>query len=222
MPTLHGIDISPFVRKVRIVLAEKEIAYENDPVIHFALPDGYEKLHPLRKIPVWTTEEGENIPDSSVIAAYLDRVHPEPRLIPEDPVLFARAAFLEEYSDTALAVSVAKIFLEKFATPRFFNRPSDERKMQAALDELQPIFAYLNDVVGGRDYMVGDSFTIADAAIASALIAFRHTGNEIDAAAYPDFRRYADRILTRPTIAAIYEGEVSAYMQELADGGGPS
>lgn len=52
MPTLHGAEISPFVRKIRIALAEKGIEYEINPVVHFALPEGYEKMHPQKKIPV--------------------------------------------------------------------------------------------------------------------------------------------------------------------------
>ena len=38
MPTLHGHPLSPYVRKVLITLAEKQIDFEHDPVMHFALP----------------------------------------------------------------------------------------------------------------------------------------------------------------------------------------
>lgn len=211
MATLHGIEISPYVRKVRIALAEKEIDYELDPVIHFALPEGYEKLHPLRKIPVWTTDSGENIPDSSVILAYLDRTNPDPRLIPEHPELMARALFLEEYADSALAMSIAAIFLEIFASPRFFDKPTDEQKVKRELGKLQPLFAHLDATVGEREFLVGDAFSIADVAVASPLVAFRHTGYEVDADLYPRLRRYADAIITRPTIAKILAEEVEKF-----------
>ncbi len=211
MPTLHGIEVSPFVRKVRIVLAEKGVDYEINPVMHFALPEGYEKLHPLRKIPVWTTDDGDDIPDSSAIVAYLDKAYPSPRVMPEDAVELGRALFLEEYSDTAVAMNVATIFLEKFASPRFFGKDPDQKKIDAARTHLATQFAYLEEVLGSRDHMVGDSFSVADAALASCFTTYRHTELEVDAGQHPNLRRYADAMLARPTTAAIFEEEVEKY-----------
>ena len=212
MPTLHGHPLSPYVRKVRIALAEKGVDYENNQVVHFALPDGFEKLHPLKKIPVWSTDDGENIPDSSVIIAYLDKVHPEPKLIPEAPVLFARALFLEEFADSALSMSIATIFLEKFAAPMFLGKPTNEELIQKVLErDLPPLFAHLDATIGDRRFMVGDSFSIADIAIASPFNNFRHTGTEIDRDAYPNLRRYADSLIEHPTIAKIFAEEVAEY-----------
>ena len=211
MATLHGIEISPFVRKVRIAAAEKGIAYDHEPVVHFALPEGFEALHPLRKIPVWTTDEGQHIPDSSVILAYLERTHPSPRLVPEEPGAMAEALFLEEFADSAVAMSVAAVFLEIFAAPRFFDRPTDDAKVKRELEKLEPLFAHLDGVLGSREFFVGDAFSLADVAVASPLIAFRHTGHEISADLHPNLRRYADAIVERPTIAAIFAEEVAKY-----------
>ena len=60
-------------------------------------------LSPLSKVPVWE-EEGFSVPDSSVIAAYLERVVPTPSVLPEDPRRMARDLFWEEYADTLLFV----------------------------------------------------------------------------------------------------------------------
>ncbi len=211
MPTLHGTHLSPYVRKVRIALAEKGIPYELNPIVHFDLPDGFEKLHPLRKIPVWTTDEGENIPDSSVIVAYLDKVNPKPRLVPEDPIHFARAAFLEEFADDALSATIATVFLQKVAYPLVLGQPTNEKVVGKALERLPGLFGHLDETIGKRDFMVGDSLTIADIAIASPLINYRHTGLEVDGDAHPNFKRYADAIINRPTIAEIFAEEVSIY-----------
>ena len=213
MPKLHGHPLSPYVRKVLIALAEKGIdEFDHDPVMHFALPEGYEKLHPLRKIPVWTTDEGEHIPDSSVIIAYLDKVDPSPRLIPEDPILFARALFLEEFADSALSMAIATVFLEKFAAPLVLGRATNEELVAKVLaKEIPPLFAHLDETVADREYIVGDDLTVADLAVASPLSNFRHTGVEIDAATYPNLRRYADAIIKRPTIAKLFAAEVAEY-----------
>ena len=79
MPILHGVNLSPFVRKVRFALAEKGITVEQDQVVPFGLSDDFKKLSPLGKIPVY--QDGELVlPDSSVIIDYLEHVHPDPPL----------------------------------------------------------------------------------------------------------------------------------------------
>ena len=76
MPTLHGIDGSPFVRKVKVACLEKGVSFDQNPVMPMGVSDDYKKISPLGKIPCWTTDEGHNIPDSSCILAYLDAAHP--------------------------------------------------------------------------------------------------------------------------------------------------
>jgi len=51
MLKLYGAGPSPFVRKVRVVLAEKNVSYEHDPVIPIGVSDEFRKLSPLGKIP---------------------------------------------------------------------------------------------------------------------------------------------------------------------------
>ncbi len=126
MATLYGNGLSPFVRKVRVVLAEKNVAYEHDPVVPFNVSAEYKAISPLGKIPAYRDEKGA-LPDSSVISAYLEKRHPTPALYPSDPYEYARALWFEEYADSAIvAVSGAKIFFARVVGPRFLNQPADE------------------------------------------------------------------------------------------------
>ena len=50
--TLIGGSVSPFVRKVRVFCAEKNIAYDLEPVNPFAAPEGFRDISPLGRIPV--------------------------------------------------------------------------------------------------------------------------------------------------------------------------
>ena len=90
MATLYGNGLSPFVRKVRVVLAEKNVAHEHDPVVPFNVSAEYKAISPLGKIPAYRDEKGA-LPDSSVISAYLEKRHPTPALYPIDPYEYARA-----------------------------------------------------------------------------------------------------------------------------------
>ena len=81
MPRIHGVNLSPFVRKTRVALAEKGIDCENVPVLPGGAGDpGWRALSPLGKIPVFEEDDGFSVPDSSVIIAYLERTTPTPPL----------------------------------------------------------------------------------------------------------------------------------------------
>jgi hypothetical protein len=74
-PILHGSNISPYVRKVRVALAFKGIEYDDVQQIPFGAPPEFVAKSPLSKIPCW--EEGELIlPDSSVVRRSRTRIAP--------------------------------------------------------------------------------------------------------------------------------------------------
>src|SRR5690242_5891381 len=113
MPTVYGVNASPFVRKVRVALAEKGIPYELEPVIPFNVSEDFKKMSPLGKIPAFRDND-RTLCDSSIICAYIERTHPNPPLYPADPYEYARALWFEEYADSALVQVVGpKIFLQK-------------------------------------------------------------------------------------------------------------
>src|SRR5262245_9129477 len=96
---LYGALLSPFVRKVKIMLEEKGIAHECENLIPLPKTPELLAMNPVGKIPILV--DGElTIPDSSVICAYLEKTHPAPAVYPSDPAEYARALFLEEYADT--------------------------------------------------------------------------------------------------------------------------
>src|SRR5205807_1217235 len=99
MRTVYGANGSPFVRKVCVMLAEKGLTYEQEPVIPLNVSAEFKKLSPLGKIPAYRDGEA-TLSDSSIICAYLERKHPEPPLYPAEPFEYARALWFEEYGDT--------------------------------------------------------------------------------------------------------------------------
>ena len=85
-----GSYLSPYVRKVLVVLHEKGIPYEIDPIVPFFGDDRFSELSPVRRIPVWI-DDRVTLCDSTVICEYLDDRHPEPALRPRDAADRARA-----------------------------------------------------------------------------------------------------------------------------------
>src|SRR5690242_6895705 len=212
MPKLYGASASPFVRKVRVVLAEKKIPHEREDLIPINVSPEYKKISPLGKIPAW--QDGDRaIADSSVICAYLERVHPEPRLYPADPYEYARALWFEEYGDSALvSVTGPKIFFQKFVRPRFFHQPTDEAVVKTAIEEeLPPLFAYLEGQIDGTDGIVGGRFTIGDIGIATQFVNLRHAGVGVDARRWPKLARYVAAMHERPSFKTLIEEERAAF-----------
>jgi|SRR5581483_5869188 len=207
MPTLYGVDGSPFVRKVRVLCAEKKIAHDHEAVIPFNPPAEFRKVSPLGKIPAW--RDGDKVlADSSVICAYLERTHPEPRMYPADPYEYARALWFEEWADGGFVTIVGpKIFLQRIINPRFFQKECDESAVQKAIaEDLPTYFDYLESQLGG-DWLVGKSFSIADIAVGSQFVNLAHAGVGVDAKRWPKLAKYVARVHSRPSFKEYIDKE---------------
>ena len=123
-----GSFVSPYVRKVLACLNLKGLAYEVDPITPFFGNDEFERLSPLRRIPVLI--DGDfTISDSSVICAYLDEAYPGHPLLPADPKDRARARWLEEFADTRLGdLFIWGLFYQKVVRPLVWGEPGDEER----------------------------------------------------------------------------------------------
>jgi len=207
MPMVHGAPLSPFVRKVRVALAEKGIDYELDPVVPFGVSDAFKKISPLGKIPVYE-EDGFTVPDSSVIVDYLEHVHPEPPLYPADPKLRARTLFLEEYGDTRLVEVLGVVFFQRFVRVNLFQQEADEALVREAIEEkLPPTMDFLEETIGDRACAVGEQFTVADIALTSPFVNFALAGERPDPERWPQFTAYIARMHARPSYRPIVEGD---------------
>src|SRR5438309_6180188 len=96
-----GSFVSPYVRKVLACIHLKGLSYEVDPITPFFGNDEFERLSPLRPIPVLI--DGDlSVSDSTVICEYLDEAYPSHALLPRDAMDLARARCLAGYADTPL------------------------------------------------------------------------------------------------------------------------
>lgn len=209
MPKLYGHPASPFVRKVRVALAEKGIAYEHEPTIPVNVNPEYKKISPLGKIPAFVDDQGRALADSSVICAYLERTHPQPALYPSDTYEFARALWFEEYADGALVqITGPKIFFQRVIQPKFFNQKCDESIVEKALsEELPPFFNYLEGEVGDGGVIAGNHFSIGDIGLGVHFVGLKFAGVAVDANCWPKLARYVDHVLTRPSFKKIIKEE---------------
>lgn len=213
---VYGSSLSPYVRKVLAVAGEKGIELDLQPT---GIPNPsaeFLEASPFRKMPAF--RDGDfTLADSSAIVHYLEARFPERALIPADPQLRGKTIWYEEFADTILVSCGAKIFFNLVVAPRFLGLPGDRQAAeQAELNDLPPILDYLEKVVpGDSGYLVGDSLTLADIAVASPFANFRHTQTRVCPERYPRTIAYVDRILARPSLASWVERE-TAFLQKQA------
>jgi glutathione S-transferase len=211
MPTVFGASASPFVRKVRVALAEKKIPYDLVPVFPGGTDEDFRKLSPLGKIPA-LRDGDKGFSDSSVISLYLEKKHPSPSLYPSDPYEYARALWFEEYADSAMVNVIGpKIFMEKVVNPKFFNKPTNEETVAKAVKEdLPPVLQYLEGQLTG-EYLAGSQLSIGDIAVCSMLVNMFHAGVALDTQQYPKLARYVARIHERPSFKNCIDEEKATF-----------
>lgn len=215
--TLIGGNVSPFVRKVRVFCAEKGIDYELEPLNPFAAPEGFGEISPLKKIPVLRVGE-KHLPDSSIICAYLERLHPEPSLVPSDPDAYARTLWLEEYMDGGFVPKAGpNVFFALVIGPLMSGKEPDETEpLRFAAEELPPFYEYLEKEIGDEEFFVEGRLTLADIAVASPFVNMRHAGVAPERARFPRLRAFLDRMHERPSFKACIEEETPIFGKRSA------
>jgi RNA polymerase-associated protein len=181
--TLYDAGRCPFCARVRIVLAEKELPYETVEIDLADRPRWLYDLNPAGKVPV-LDEDGWILPESAVIAEYLNERYPEPPLWPADPGERAAGRLL--------------VFrFDDFSQPYYALRRGEEGARQRFEDEL----AALDCVLAGVSWLSGRSFGLADVAFLPWLLRARDL-LAIDLAPWPALDEWLGRACERSSVAA--------------------
>lgn len=204
---LHGVSLSPFVRKVRAILAIKGIDYELVNVMPGAMSPEFLAISPLSKVPVWE-EDGWSVPDSSVIAAYLERLVPVPSVLPEDPRRMARDLFWEEYADTRLVEAGTPIFFQRVVRAKVFGEQPDEEIVRRHVEEfLPPVFDQLEALF--LPDVDPDRITVGALSVWAPIVNLEHAAEPLDPRRWPGLRAFAAGMSAQPALASLLEEERS-------------
>ncbi|HEX4974537.1 MAG TPA: glutathione S-transferase family protein [Pseudomonadales bacterium] len=203
MTTLYGAILSPFVRKVLMFLEIKGIPYELQNVAPGAMPEGYETIHPLKRIPA-LKDDWVTLADSSVICDYLEHRYPAPALYPKEIVQRAKALWLEEYADTKLVEVLGRpVFYKRIITKGMLGQSIDEQEIAAHIEKfVPPVFDYLETQVPEQGYLIGTALSIADISVTSHLINAAYANLPVDAGRWPKLAAYYQRMTQTPAFQA--------------------
>lgn len=212
---LYGALLSPFVRKVAVILAEKGIAYEMARGGPGSTDAEFLACSPLGKIPAMD-DGGFKLADSTAIAIYLDAQYPEPRLIPDDARLRGKAVFWDEFADTVLSASGLKILFNRLVGPKLLKVGGDEAIAVQGEAELPRWIDWLESVVPDEGWLVGEEFSLADIAVASIFRTLAYVGHGVDSSARPRTAAWYARVVARPAWLAVAEKEQPIAQRILA------
>jgi glutathione S-transferase len=193
---LIGSLASPYVRKVRIVMAEKKIDYALVLDNVWVPETTIQQSNPLGKVPCLLVEDGVVLFDSRVIVEYLDTLTPVGKLIPASGRERAEVKRWEALADGVLDAAVL-VRLEKTLRPPEQQSPLwIERQMGKVHAGLISISADLGD----KPFCTGTHYTLADVAVGCVLgwLPFRFP--EIDwRGDHPNLAKLYDKLSERPS-----------------------
>jgi glutathione S-transferase len=194
---LYGPLLSPFARKVALVLAEKGIAFEfgrggpGQPEPEFLA------VSPFGKIPA-IDDDGFTLSDSTAIALYLDAKVAEPALLPADAQGRGKAIWFDEFADTIFGAAAIKMQWNRLVGPKILKVGGDEAIALQGEAEMPRILDYLESVVPADGWLLGAQFTLADISVASFVRTLDYIGQAQAAAARPRLAAWYARIGARP------------------------
>ena len=199
---VYGSSMSPFVRKVMAVLAEKGIAYDLKPVGIGSDDPEFRAASPFGKMPALVDDDFA-LADSSAIVHYLDARYPAVPLLPAEPRARGRTVWFDEFADTILFAAIVPMFFNRVVAPRFLKRDGDlAAAAKAEAETVPPVFDWLETQLPASGHLVGEALTLADLAVASPLINFDHCGGVIDACRHPRLAAFAAAMHARVGFAA--------------------
>jgi len=193
---LIGSFTSAYVRKARVVLAEKKLDYQFELENVWSAETKIASSNPLGKVPCLVMEDGSTMYDSRVIAEYLDTLTPVCKLLPPNSRDRANVKVWEALADGVLDAAVLA-YLERTWRPA-------EQQSQAWFDrqmgKVHGGLAVMAENLGEQPFCMGIHYTLADVAVGCTLgwlafrfpdIAWRDT--------YPNLARLFDKLSERPS-----------------------
>ncbi len=193
---LIGAVTSPYVRKVRIVMAEKKLDYQFVPEDVWSADTRIAESNPLGKVPCLVMEGGEAVFDSRVIVEYLDTLSPVGKLIPQPGRERAEVKTWEALADGLLD---AAILARLEAT---WPGRTDAQRSQAWIDrQIAKIDASLQAMsrgLGDKPYCSGIHLSLSDIAVGCALGYLDFRFPQIDwRAGHPNLHKLQDKLMGR-------------------------
>ncbi len=195
---------APNPRRVRIFLAEKNVAYDTIEVLIASsahqTPE-FRRKNPLALLPVLEFPDGRILRESMAICRYMEELHPEPNLFGSDAWERAQIEMWNRHAELELLVPISQVFrnTNKFWEGKIKQAPDFGEIMR---ELVAGRFDWLEHELDKRPYLAGERFTVADITALCAIDFGKVANIRIDAAAHPALAAWHKRVSERPSTKA--------------------
>jgi len=197
---LLGSTSSPYVRKVRVVMAEKKLDYEFVIEDVWSAETAISDSNPLGKVPCLVMEGAEALFDSRVIVEYLDTLSPVGKLIPAVGRERSEIKTWEALADGLLDASILARLEATWAGRTKAQR--SQTWINRQLDKVNASLKVMSKGLGEKPFCAGIHLTLADIAVGCALGYLDFRFPQIDwRTEYPNLVRLHDKLMQRPSFA---------------------
>lgn len=209
MRVLYHLPLSPFSRKIRLILAEKRLPFELRVEKVWDRRPEFLELNPAAQVPVLIEDNGLVIPDSGVISEYLEEAYPDTALLGRTLAERVEVRRLVAWFDGKFFGEVGSNLLwEKTMKQALRQGAPDAGCLRAGYANLKQHLAYIGWLAEHRKFLAGANLSVADFAAAAMLSSLDFLG-DVDWSASASAKEWYARMKSRPCFRAILADRVN-------------
>lgn len=212
MYRLYHAPLSPFCRKIRLILAEKRIEVELVEERYWERRKDFLQMNPAGKVPV-LRNNGRVLAESTAIAEYLEEQHPEPPLLPRNAADRAEARRINLYFDDKFHNEVTANLLHERVYKKITGQGyPDSRAVKTGASKIKFHLDYMGWLLERRRWLAGDMLTIADFTAAAHLSCLDYI-SDVDWNRSAAVREWYATMKSRPAFRSLLADVVPGFPQ---------
>lgn len=210
MARLYHIPLSPFCRKVRLVLAEKKIEVELVEERYWEQAQDFLRRNPAGKIPILKIDT-RTLSESQAICEFLEETNPEPRLMPRDADGRYEVRRLCAWFDDKFHEEVtSKLLYERVNKKIMGQGYPDSKNVKSGASRIKYHIDYLSWLLDQRRWLAGDQMTLADLTAAAHLSALDYI-SDVDWNRSANVKEWYAKIKSRPSFRSILADQIPGF-----------
>jgi glutathione S-transferase len=208
MRVLYHMPLSPYARKVRLVLAEKRLPFELRLEKVWERRAEYLELNPAGTVPTLVEDNGLVVPDSAVVCEYLDEAYPDSSLMGRTLAERIEVRRLASWFDGKFAGEVTQnLYGEKYLRRLTRRGNPDPAAIRTGYTALRYHLDYISWLAETRKWLAGSALSLADFAAAAHLSTLDFIG-EVDWSIAPAAKDWYARMKSRPSFRGVLADRV--------------
>jgi glutathione S-transferase len=210
MLRLYHVPLSPFCRKVRLVLAEKKMDVELIEERYWEQSTEFLRRNPAGKVPI-LRHQGALLTESTPICEYIEELNPEPSIIPKDAETRYEMRRLVSWFDDKFHHEVTSNLLYERVNKKVSGQGfPDSKNIKEGARKIKYHLDYMAWLLEHRRWLAGDTMTLADFAAAAHLSSLDYI-SDVDWNRSSVVKDWYAKIKSRPAFRNILSDQVSGF-----------